>query len=416
MKQKCIFLLGFCMLNLTVFSQKKMNLTDCENQFLKNNLFLLAAHFNIDAAKAITIQSKIWENPVFSADLNAYNPERQKYFDFVSNGGKSLGISQLIYLGGKKRNQIELAKNNEQQTELEFEDLLRHLKLQLRESFFLVFYDGKKLEIFNNQISNLSDLIKSYSTQVQKGNLPLKDLVRLESLFLDLKNQRSEVLNNKIEGQSNLNLLLNQQDEITPEFSEIEFLKFTQLSLVEISKLEDIALHNRPDFLVAQKNIEANAINLKLQKSLSIPDLNFGVSYTQFGGAFANQKNINITIPLPLWNKNKGNIALAKTQLLQSESTIQGLTLELQNEILANFKKWDEATKNYLELKPSTIFDFEMVYKGVLENFQRKNLSLLDFTDFMESYNLSVVQTNELKKKVAIAAQELNASTNKDLF
>ena len=157
-------------------------------------------------------------------------------------------------------------------------------------------------------------------------------------------------------------------------------------------------------------------MNVKLQKSLSIPDLTLGASYTQRGGAFENQKDITLGIPLPLWNKNKGNIQLAKTTLEQSKIEKQGFDLQLQTEIASNWNKWNEARKNYQLLSPKMGSDFEMVYTGILENFQKRNVSLLDFTDFMESYNQAAVQINELKKKVVLSGEELNSSINKDLF
>ena len=128
-------------MNQMVLAQKAVTLEDCESQFLKNNLFLLASHYNIDASKALTIQARIWDNPVISAELNAYNPDRDKYFDIGKQGQKVFGIEQLIYLGGKKRNEIKLAQTNEQLAELQFNDLLRTLKLQLRKSFYTVYYN-----------------------------------------------------------------------------------------------------------------------------------------------------------------------------------------------------------------------------------------------------------------------------------
>lgn len=88
-------------MNQMVLAQKTVTLEDCESQFLKNNLFLLASHYNVDASKALTIQARIWENPTITAELNAYNPDRDKYFDIGKQGQKVFGIEQLIYLGGK---------------------------------------------------------------------------------------------------------------------------------------------------------------------------------------------------------------------------------------------------------------------------------------------------------------------------
>ena len=414
--KKLIGLVLLLFLNQVVFGQKIVTVKDCENIFLENNLVLLASHYNIDASKALIIQARIWDNPTFTADLNAYNPEKEKYFYNGSQGAKSFGIEQLIYLGGKKRNEVKLAQATAKQTELEFDELLRTLKFQLRKSFYTVYFNSKNLETIDRQLSHIEDLISSYSVQTQKGNLPLKDLVRLQSLFLNFKNDRIEVVNSTIEEQANLKLLLNESENVVPTLTDIDFEKYTKEISLDAKVLENIAIESRPDYLQQQKNIEINELNIKYQKSLAIPDLTLGLAYAQRGGAFDNQKNVTLGIPLPLWNKNKGNIQVAKALLEQSKVEKQAFDLQLQTEIASNWNKWNESRKNYQLLNPKINADFEMVYKGILENFQKRNISLLEFTDFMESYNQAAIQMNELKKKLVLSGEEFNSTINKDLF
>ncbi|GEL11374.1 outer membrane protein, cobalt-zinc-cadmium efflux system [Flavobacterium glycines] len=414
--KKLFALLLLISLNQQISAQKTVTLEDCESQFLKNNLFLLASHYNIDAAKALTIQAHIWDNPTITASLNAYNPQRDQFFNVGQNGQKAFGIEQLIYLGRKKKNEIKLAQANEQLAELQFNDLLRNLKLQLRQSFYTVFYNSKKLETTDKQLSRLEELINSYSIQTQKGNLPLKDLVRLQSLYLNFKNERMEIVNNNIVEQSNLKLLLNETENIIPNVSNTEFNKYLKTIPFDIKNLENEAITNRPDYLAKQKEIEANELNLKWQKSLSIPDITLGANYDQRSGAFQKETNLTLDIPLPLWNKNKGNIKYAQNILDQSKIEKQNFDLQIQTEITTAWNKWDESRKNYMLIKPTLNSDFETVYNGILDNFQKQNISLLEFTDFMESYNLATVQINELKKNLVLSAEELNKTINKDLF
>ncbi|MBF4487628.1 TolC family protein [Flavobacterium sp. CSZ] len=414
MRKLCAFLL--VLFGPVVLAQKTVTLQDCESQFLKNNLFLLASQYNIDASKALTIQSRIWDNPTLTAELNAYNPERNQYFDIGKQGQKAFGIEQLIYLGGKKRNEIKLAQTNEKLAELQFNDLLRTLKLQLRKSFFTVYYNKKSLETTDNQLAHIEDLINSYSVQVQKGNIPLRDLVRLQSLYLNFKNERMEVVNENIEEQANLKLLLNSAENIVPDISKEEFNKYLVTIPFDLKTFQDEAIANRPDYLAKQKDIESNEINVKWQKSLSIPDLTLGANYDQRSGAFNKEANLTLGIPLPLWNKNRGNIKYAQTILEQSKIEKQNFDLQLQTEITSAWNKWDESRKNYIVIKPTVNSDFEAVYNGILTNFQKRNISLLEFTDFMESYNQASILVNELKKKVVLSGEELNSTINKDLF
>ncbi|MFH6969823.1 TolC family protein [Flavobacterium sp. FlaQc-28] len=415
MKKLCALLL-LVLFNQVIVAQKTVTLQDCESQFLKKNLFLLASQYNIDASKALTIQAKIWDNPTITAELNAYNPERNQYFDIGKNGQKVFGIEQLIYLGGKKRNEVKLAKTNEQLAELQFNDLLRTLKLQLRKSFYTVYYNTKSLETTDNQLAHIEDLINSYSVQVQKGNIALKDLVRLQSLYLNFKNERMEVVNNSIEEQANLKLLLNETETIIPNVSKDDFNKYLKTIPFDLKSFQDEAIANRPDYLAQQKEIEANELNVKWQKSLSVPDITLGANYDQRSGAFEKEANVSIGIPLPLWNKNKGNIKYAQTILAQSKVEKQNFDLQLQTEITSAWNKWNESRKNYTVIKPTVNSDFEAVYNGILANFQKRNISLLEFTDFMESYNQANLQVNELKKKLALSGEELNSTINKDLF
>lgn len=413
-KLYALFLLGF--LTQAAVAQKTVTLQDCESQFLKNNLFLLASQYNIDASKAMTIQARIWDNPMLTAELNAYNPERNQYFDIGKDGQKAFGIEQLIYLGGKKRNEVKLAQTNEQLAELQFNDLLRTLKLQLRKSFYTVYYNTKSIETTDQQLSHIEDLINSYSIQAQKGNIPLKDVVRLQSLYLNFKNERMEVVNNNIEEQGNLRLLLNTTENVVPEVSKDEFNKYLKTIDFNLKAFQDEAISNRPDYLAKQKEIDANELNVKWQKSLAVPDLTLGANYDQRSGAFNKEANLTLGIPLPLWNQNKGNIKYAKTILEQSKVEKQNFELQLQTEITTAWNKWDESRKNYSVIKPTVNADFEAVYNGMLTNFQKRNVSLLEFTDFMESYNQATIQVNELKKKLALSGEELNSTINKDLF
>lgn len=415
MRKLCALLL-LVLFNQAVLAQKTVTLQDCESQFLKNNLFLLASQYNIDASKALTIQARIWDNPVLSAELNAYNPERNQFFDIGKDGQKAFAIEQLIYLGGKKRNEVKLAQTNEKLAELQFNDLLRTLKLQLRKSFFTVYYNTKSLETTDKQLVHIEDLINSYTIQAQKGNIPLRDVVRLQSLYLNFKNERMEVVNDNIEEQASLKLLLNTSDNIVPVVSSEDFNKYTKTIPFDLKALQDDAIMNRPDYLAQQKTIEANEINVKWQKSLAIPDITVGANYDQRSGAFNKESNLTLGIPLPLWNKNKGNIKYAKTILEQSKIEKQNFDLQLQTEITSAWNKWDESRKNYVVIKPTVNSDFEAVYNGILKNFQKRNISLLEFTDFMESYNQAQIQVNELKKKVVLSGEELNSTINKDLF
>lgn len=396
--------------------QNKLSLGECEARFLSKNLSLLAGQYNIDMARAQVIQAGLWDNPYISAELNAVNPPGGKYFDVGSTGQKAFAISQLIYLGGKKQKEVTLAKANAQLAEYDFKDLMRNLKYELHSSYFNLFYSRLSVATIDRQLANLDSLISAYKVQVDKGNIPLKDVVRLQSLYLQLLNDRTDLMNSIHENQQKLNLLLASDVDIVPQPMLAEINRYTTPRKLVSDSLQNIAIQNRPDILSADASIAAAGYNLKWQKSLAVPDLTLGVSYDQRGGAFNNQANLTLGFPLVSWNRNQGNIKMAGYQLEQTKVNKEYQVRRLHQDIEISINKYNEDLKNYQAFNPSLADNFEQVYKGMYENFIKRNISLIEFTDFMESYSSSLIQHDEIRKSLVDACEQINYISGAPIF
>ena len=400
----------------TSFSQKNVSLQDCENLFQKNNLLLLAEQFNISASNASVIQAKIWEQPYVEAEFNLYNPDENRYFDTGRNGQKQFSVQQLIYLGGKKKNEINIAKTNVALAQLQYEQLLRSLLLETRKNFYDLYFDLNKYKSIESQLSYIEALITSYTTQSQKGNIPLKDLVRLQSLAFSFKNDLLEIKKGILENQENLKILTNTEDVLIPIVEDKSIAEKLHKSISYLEpQLQAFALEKNPEFLSAVKIIENAELMIKWQKSLSIPDITLGANYDQRGGTFNNELNFKVGIPLPLWNKNKGAIKVAQAELDQNKALKDQKTIELKSKVASALEIFLFQQKQYKEIEAG-FENFEVVNQGILNNFKNKNISLIEFTDFMESYNQSTSYINQIKKEVMISGETINYLTNENVF
>ncbi len=411
-----IIFLFLSLFSLNCFSQKLLTLKEAEEQLQKNNLQLIAEQYNISASQAAVIQAEIWEQPYLSAEFNAINPQDNRFLDVGGRGQKGLAIQQLIYLGGKKKNEINFAKSNVAIAELEFEQLLRNLKYQLNQIFYSVYFDQQKVKSLDAQISILDTLVNNYSIQANKGNIPLREVVRLQSLVLNLKNEKNNQLKDIIESQQNLSLLTGISETIAPIVNEPDLIQSFQAKLISKETILTTALESNIDFLASIKQTESQEQYLKWQKSLATPDITTGLSYDQRGGAFQNQVNFTVGIPLPLWNRNKGNIKIAEAQLQQSNLNKDYKKLELQTKVETYWQLWQQQVNQYQNIDKSTTSNLEEVYRGMLLNFQKRNITMLEFTDFMESYNQSLIQINDIKKTLILSGINLNFITNKEIF
>src|SRR5690349_14156879 len=172
----------------------RINLHDADSLFAARSFYLLAAGMNVEASKALIVQASLFPNPIATADINAYDPQNDKAFHVGSTGQKSFQLEQLILLGGKRKNEIELAKTNATIAELELLNTSRTLKYKLHTELAEIGQQQVLLQKYNSQLALLDTILRAYEMPVKRGNIALKDLVRLKGVYLNLNNDRAELM------------------------------------------------------------------------------------------------------------------------------------------------------------------------------------------------------------------------------
>ncbi|MDX8574542.1 MULTISPECIES: TolC family protein [Elizabethkingia] len=411
--KKCIPF--FLLTSMFAFSQHRMTMEECEEAFRKNNLELLAQQYNINLADADIMQAKIWDLPEVTFQANAYNPEGKRFFDIGKS--KNATIQQLIYLGGKKKNEIEFAKSNKELAQLQFSQLLADLRSQMRETYYALYFEEKKLQSVDIQLKYMNDLLEAYRVQTQKGNTSLKDEVRLQAVVINLNNDKVEINNNILQQQQSMKVLTGLNESMLTNFGDEEANKLMAVEpLMTIDDIKQKALENNADYLFSVKTIDNNKTYLKWQKSLNVPDINVGGAWSQNGGTFNNEIDFTIGIPIPLWKRNKGNVVKAQYQIEQSQKTVEMKKQQLETQLDMAYQTWQNQYQQYFTLKPQDMDNLETVYQGILKNFRKGNISLIEFTDFTDSYRQTILQLYEMKKQIMISAEEINHLTQSKIF
>ncbi|SHL53443.1 outer membrane protein, cobalt-zinc-cadmium efflux system [Chryseobacterium carnipullorum] len=395
--------------------QQQMSLSDCEEAFQKNNLQLLAEQYNINMADADILQAKIWELPQLSGQINAYNPEGKKVFDIGS--AKGAQITQLIYMGGKKKNEIAFSKSNKELAQLQFSQLLVDLRTQLHAAYFNLYYEKLKLDNTNKQLGYMNDLLSAYRVQSAKGNVSLKDEVRLQSLVIQLNNDKLGINKNILDFEQNLKVLTGISDDIEPQLSDADAKEILAAQpFGDENELKKKALENNSDYLYFLKLIDNSKLYSQWQKSLNVPDLNVGAGWDQNGGTFKNEVNLMLGIPLPLWKSNQGNVEKANYAIQQNQKNAEYQKLNLETKVQAAYKTWKSQYDQLAEIKTTDLSNMELVYDGMLKNFRKGNVNLIEFTDFMDSYRETALQIYDMKNEIMQSAEQLNQLIQTKIF
>jgi len=391
-----------------------LSIKQADKIFLAANFQLMASAMNIEAQKAQEIQAKLFPNPVLTADFNAIDPENNQIFHVGSGGQQSLQIEQLILLGGKRKSQIDLAKTSTQMAELALLDLMRQLKFQLHTGLFLISQKQLLISKYDKQLNLLDEIVSAYETQVPKGNIPLKDLVRLKGVYLNLSNERAAIYSDYFEQMTLVQTLLQTKKIITPIILDSEIRSF--VLPINVNDLFQEAIQNRPDLLMSQKDLTFAQQYFTLQQKLAKPDITLFASYDQRGGAFQRQVNLGFAIPLMFWNKNQGNIKTAQALIQTKNYVYEGLKSQVIAEVNGTYLQYQQTVKEYMKNSKLYNDDFEITLKGMTENFQKGNVSVLEFVDFFESYNNALSEMARTKIQLATSIEQIKLSTGKEQF
>lgn len=405
------------LISISAYSQVDtlaLTIKQADKIFLAANFQLMASAMNIEAQKAQEIQAKLFPNPVLTADFNAIDPENERIFHVGSGGQQSLQIEQLILLGGKRKSQIDLAKTSTQMAELALQDLMRQLKFQLHTGLFLISQKQLLVSKYDRQLNLLDEIVSAYEIQIPKGNIPLKDLVRLKGVYLNLSNERAAIYSDYFEQMTKIQTLLQTKKIVNPIITDSEIRSF--ILPININDLLQEAIQNRPDLLMSQKDLTFAQQYFTLQQKLAKPDITLFASYDQRGGAFQRQVNIGFAIPLTFWNKNQGNIKSAQAQIQTKNYEFEGLKSQVIAEVNGTYLQYQQTVKEYLKNSKLYNDDFEITLKGMTDNFQKGNVSVLEFVDFFESYNNALSEMARSKIQLATSIEQIKLSTGKEQF
>ena len=373
----------------------RLSLDDALERFAACNLSLIAERYNIDMAEAQVMQAKLFENPVISLEQNIYNRNNGKYFDLGKEGEAVVEIEQLIYIAGQRNKRVRLEKINKERAAYQFEEVLRTLRGELKEKFVDLYYTRKSLSVYDREIGYL-------------GTVSLLEKSRIQALLLSLRQERNGISNEAVALEGDLRLLLGLKrgEVLEPLFEEsvLDRISLDKLPFAELSA----RIAERPDLKQAEADIRASEADVRLQRSLAFPEVSLKGAYDRAGNFCNNYFAIGLSVSVPIFNRNQGNIKSARLSVLRNNSLAELARRQADNELFACYTKLEKALELYHSSDYELERDFNRIIEGVNAGFQKRNISLLEFIDYYEAYKETCLQLYGMQKEVVMAVEELN--------
>lgn len=419
--KKYVFILLFLSGFQVSFSQKKISKEEVERTFLENNFELISQKFALEQSQAELIQARLWANnpnlTIGEVNLWRNNPHEEMPYLFGRYGKTqqvSLELEQVIETAGKRKKRIALQQVHTQNAVLNFEELLRNLKFSLRSTIIELEKIQLEEQLLKNSLDIFEDLLISYKKQSELKNLSRADYLRIQTEYIQFKEDYTSLLSNKNNLVYDLKVYLGDTTEDSFEIYQ-PLMVSDKLSRKLPMDLVDEALANRSDFKLIKQQKEIAHKELDIEKAARIPDVTVGLGYDRGGNIMQDFVGLSISFDLPLLNKNQGNIRKAQVEIEKSFNEERKMNNEIVNEVNRLKKQliiYESVLKEYTDEDQLSVTEMMNNY---VKNFKQSRISLIEFLDFSDSYLKSQQAFLNQKEQYLKTFEELQFIVGKDL-
>jgi len=398
--------------------EKRLQKSEIEQVFLTHNLSLMAQRFQLKQAEAAVLQAKLWPNPKISiGEVNLWkNSSSEELPALIGNYGRyqqvEMELEQTIELAGKRKKRVQLQLLEKENAQLQFEELLRNLKYDLRSQCLELQVLQEKERLYSNQVGIFQKLAQSYQNQWKEGNVSEMDYLRIQSESMAFGNKLNEIQQEKIAKMNDVARYLGAKGtalSIADTIGNPAFVANRQ------NEWKIMATDNRSDYKIIHNEFKKGQAQLQIEKAERVPNLEVSVNYDRGGNIMRDFIGLGLSMDLPLFNRNQGNIKIAKLELEKNKVEIEQFRIDIEREIdflsarLSNLESSLKATDNGFDGR------LDVALERYVRNFQERRLTIVEFIDFINNYMENKESILERRAKYLQYGEELSYLVGKDI-
>jgi outer membrane protein, heavy metal efflux system len=408
-----------CALTGSAFAQStgptSITLDDAIQMALQHNHNLLAARTTIEQSEADEKAVNVRPNPSLFADWEYLplgspahqNPSvygGQSIGDYLHNNTEAdIGLSYLIERGKKRQHRLQAAKDLTTQTRSLVTDNERTLTFAAASLFVNVQLAQSTIELAQKDLISFQKTVDLGEVRYNKGAISEDDFLKIKLQLLQFETDYQQAELAKVQALSDLRQLLG-YESVAADYDVAGAFDYQALK----GNLEDFqlkAIQNRPDLRAAQQGITAARSQYEVQKTIAKPDVTVQGNYSHVNAI--NAVTFYGSIPLPIFNRNQGQIEHARiaiTQAQEQEKAANGQALTDVRDAYEGLRVSDRIVGLYR----SGYLDVAQKDRDIAEYaYQRGAASLLDFLDAERNYRATQLAYRQALASYLLALEQL---------
>lgn len=379
----------------------RISLDDAIRLALLHNHSLQAMRTTIQQSLAEEITANLRPNPTLGLDaqfMPIFQPDKLDA-DYLNQSAQfDAGIGYLFERGRKRQHRLQAAKDQTAVVRSLVGDNERQLVFNVSQQFVEVLLAESTLEFAQQNLDSFQKTVDISKERFRAGDMSEGDFLKIKLQLLQFQSDVNAAKLSRLQSLAALRQLLG--FETVPDDYDVQGTLDYQPVHADLNGLKNVAALNRPDLRAAQQAVTAAESQYALQKANGKMDITGTFNYSHTAGASSG--SFFYSMPLPIFNRNQGEIAHAQYAITQAQQQAGETTQQVSTDVVTAFANL-QTNDQIVQLYQGGYVDAAKQSRDISEYAYRKGAaSLLDYLDAERSY-----RANQLAYRQALASYML---------
>jgi len=370
---------------------RSLTIEEAVDEAVQRNLALLAERANLSIAEASLITARLRPNPVLSGGGNSLD-WLGTGFNEVNGAGPpeyAVRVDVPFERAHKRELRTEVANDAKRIAEAQFAEAVRKVKLDVTLAGIDVLEAKAKLQLAQDNLQALDHLLQLNERRLTSGAIAPLEVSRSRVATLQYRGNVRTAQLALTQARLKLLPLLGRKPEEEPIDIDDRLGLPPAPASPDLTALQTTARSTRPDLVAAQREQARTQADLRLQIAQGKIDYTLGAEYRRQQGVngTGNMLGLFFSAPLPVFNRNQGEIARAEAESDKATRSVNALETGLASEVSSAYEAFDASRQLLIEIERDLLTPTNEARAGTTYMYQAGATSLLDVLDAQRAYN-----------------------------
>lgn len=349
--------------------------SDALSAALLENPNLQSYEWQLRVREAQQIQAALPPIPVAEAEMENFGGTGP--FEGYGNREINIRLAQKILLGADRLKRKRLAGSNKKLAGWDYETQRLNVLTGVTKAYISALEAQRQWRQQQELVGVAENLFETVSAQVKAGKVSKLAQTKAQ---VELSRARIELTNARNRLESARSTLASFWGSQQPRFQYLEGKLSTPSAVPDYTEVRHYIERN-PDVARWTAELQQRESALSLERARGIPDITLKGGYKRAEDLPANAAMVGVSIPLPFFDRNQGNIKAAKYALNRAESQREAAVTESYKALQQAYNKLKAAAHEVTQLQEQVLPGAESAFEASQIGYRQGKFDYLEVLD-----------------------------------